>query len=147
AIDGKNLIVGAIFDNNSAGGAYVFDLASTTPTAPVATLNNPNPSAQGSFGRNVAIAGKYAAVGAFFADLGAEDAGAAYVYDLSSASPGTPIATLTEPVPGKYHHFGSGVAISGSRLVVGAEHSGTSGGGTAFVYDLTSPFLTMPIAE
>ena len=49
-------------------------------------------------------------VGADADDTGATDAGSAYVYDLSSATPTVPVATLNNPGPAASDKFGYSVA-------------------------------------
>jgi hypothetical protein len=151
AISGTRILVGAQGDNTTigdAGSAYVFDLNSGTPTMPVATLNNPDPSANDYFGWSVAISGTRVVVGAVYDNTGAADAGSAYVYDLSSGTPVIPVATLNNPNAAVSDFFGSSVAISGSRVLVGArlDDTGATDSGSAFVYDLNSSTPTVPIA-
>lgn len=151
AISGTRVVVGAYWDSTgaaSAGSTYVYDLSSGTPTVPVTTLNNPSPAASDQFGKSVAISGTRIVIGADFDDTGATDAGSAYVYDLSSGTPTVPIATLNNPSPGVNDYFGTSVAISGTRVVVGAsqDDTGASDAGSAYVYDLNSGAPTMPVA-
>ncbi len=151
AISGTRIVVGAWQDDtgaSNAGSAYVYDLTSATPTIPVATLNNPSPAASDDFGYSVAISGTRILVGAPYEDTGAPEAGSAYVYDLSSATPTVPTGTLNKPSPAKYDRFGYCVAISGTRLVVGAfgDDTGATNAGSAYVYDLRSATPTVPKA-
>ena len=144
-------MVGAYLDNTGAtdaGSAYVYDLNSGTPTVPVATLNNPGPAASDYFGYSVSISGSRVVVGALQDDTGATDAGSAYVYDLSSGTPTVPVATLNNPGPAVNDRFGSAVAISGTRVVVGAhqDDTGTTDAGSAYVYDLSSGTPIVPVA-
>jgi len=125
----------------SAGSAYVYDLTSATPTVPVVTLTNPSPAAGDYFGQTVAISGTFAVVGAWLDDTGAANAGSAYVYNLASATPAVPVATLANPNATTNDNFGYSVAISGSRVVVGAVNAGN-----AFVYDLAGAAPTVPVA-
>ena len=154
AISGARVVVGARSDDTGAfdaGSAYVYDLSSGTPTAPIATLNNPGPALSDEFGISVAISGTRVVVGAPFDDTGAADAGSAYVYDLSSGTPTAPTATLNNPGPAAGDRFGISVAISGRRVVVGApfdgdDPTGVFGAGSAYVYDLSSGTPTVPVA-
>src|SRR5262249_44755047 len=57
-------------------------------------VDNPTPAASDRFGDSVAVSGKYLVVGADRDDVGATDSGVAYVYDLTSATPTTPLYTL-----------------------------------------------------
>jgi hypothetical protein len=123
AISGTRIAVGVpnkeipTFDG---GTVYVYDLSSGTPTVPVATLNNPAPAGFDRFGNSVGISGTRVVVGAAMDDAGATDSGSAYVYDLSSGTPTVPVATLNNPAPAPNDQFGGSVAISGTRVVVGA---------------------------
>ena len=151
AISGTRVVVGAHADDTgatNAGSAYVYDLSSGTPTVPVATLNNPSPFANDQFGLSVAISGTRVVVGAHVDDTGATDAGSAYVYDLSSGTPTVPVATLNNPGPAAGDLFGMSVAISGTRVVVGAnaDDTGATDAGSAYVYDLSSGTPTVPVA-
>ena len=151
AISGTRVVVGALWDDTGAfdaGSAYVYDLSSGSPTVPVVTLNNPSPAASDYFGISVAIFGTRVVVGAYFDDMGATNSGSAYVYDVSSGSPTVPVSTLNNPSPAVEDRFGRSVAISGTRIVVGASYDDTSAtdAGTAYVYDLSSGTPTMPVA-
>jgi sulfur relay (sulfurtransferase) DsrC/TusE family protein len=151
AISGTRMVVGARSDDTgaqNAGSAYVYDLSSGTPTMPVATLNNPGPAVEDQFGYSVAISGTRVVVGAWLDDTGMFDAGSAYVYDLSSGSPMVPVATLNNPGPAANDWFGISVAISGTRVVVGAsrDDTGATDTGSAYVYDLSSGTPAVPVA-
>ena len=123
AISGARVVVGAYGDDTqaqNAGSAYVYDLSSGTPTVPVTTLNNPEPAADDFFGISVAIDGARVVVGAYGDDTGASNAGSVYVYGLGSATPTVPLFTLNKPGAAASDFFGVSVAISGTRVVVGA---------------------------
>ena len=151
AISGTRVVVGAYRDNtgaNLAGSAYVYELNSGTPTVPVATLNNPCPEAGDPFGYSVGISGTRVVVGANQDDTGASDAGSAYVYDLSGGTPTVPVATLNNPGPAADDLFGYSVAISGTRVVVGA-YTGRHGSERRrerLCYDLSGGTPTVPVA-
>jgi hypothetical protein len=150
AISGARVVVAASEDNTgatNAGSAYVYDLNSSTPTVPVATLNNPSPDMDDAFANSVAISGTRVVIGAWQDDTGEISAGSAYVYDLAGATPTVPIAILNNPSPGTNFNFGNSVAISGTRVVVGTR-TVVGEGGTAYVYDLgratpTAPLVTL----
>lgn len=151
AISGTRVVVGAWRDDTpalDAGSAHVYDLSSATPTVPVATLNQPSPLANDYFGYSVAISGTRVVVGSHGADTRALDAGSAYVYDLSSAAPTVPVATLNQPSPVAQDYFGFSVAISGTQVVVGshADDTGALNAGSAYVYDLSNPTPAVPVA-
>ncbi len=148
AISGTRVVVGVPFDNTGSGSAYVYDLSSTTPTVPVATLNNPSPGDYAFFGSSVAISGTRLVIGAHGDMTGAANAGSAYVYDMSSGTPTLPVATLNNPSPAEYDNFGTSLAISGTRVVVGAPFDDTEAidTGSVYVYDLGSGTPTVPVA-
>jgi hypothetical protein len=151
AVSGMRVVVGAPGDNTGAqysGSAYVYDLASTTPTVPIATLTNPSPAVSDDFGRSVAISETRVVVGACLDDTEAFDAGIAYVYDLASGTPIVPVVTLTSPSPAASDFLGSSVAISGNLVVVGAtgDDTGANSAGIAYVFDLANAIPTLPVA-
>ena len=149
-ISGMRVVVGAPHDDSAAtdaGSAYIFDLAAATPTVPVVTLTDPMMSVSGAFGNSVAISGARVVVGASFEDAWALFSGSAYVYDLTGAAPTAPLVTLTYPDPDQLDLFGYAVAISGSRVVVGAynKSTGANEDGYAYVYDLSSAMPAVPV--
>jgi hypothetical protein len=115
---------------------------------PVLTLTNPSPAYGDYFGDSVAISGTRLVIGVLFADIGAIDSGAAYVYDLTSFTPAVPVAMFTNPTPGLYDEFGDWVAIDGSNIIVGA-HSDDTGAfdrGAAYVFSLVPALSITPVA-
>jgi hypothetical protein len=133
---------------SDAGGAYVYDLTSATPTVPVATLNNPNPAYFDNFGWSVAISGTRVVVGAVYDDPEVDDVGSAYVYDLASASPNVPVAMLTNPSPAFDDRFGYSVAIDGTTIVIGTPLDDTNGrdSGAAYIFGLVPTLRVAPAA-
>jgi hypothetical protein len=149
AVSGTRMVAGAPKEDTGAtdsGSAYVYDLASATPSNPVFTLNNPTPATGDLFGSSVAISGNWAVVGAGSDDTGVSNAGSAYIYDLASATPAVPKYTLNNPTPASGDGFGGHVAISGSRVVVGAssDNTGATDAGSAYVYELSGSTPTIP---
>jgi len=147
AISGTRVVVGALYDETRAGIAHVYDLASETPAVPKVTLHNPDPADNDQFGQSVAISGSWVVVGAYRDDTNGELSGSAYVFDIASATPTMPLATLSDPTPAEYAQFGFSVAISGKRVVVGAywDDTAAENSGNAYVYDLTSATPTLPV--
>jgi len=83
AISGTRVVVGAQSDDAGAadtGSAYIYDIASGTPSTPIVTLNNPGPAAAGYFGNSAAVDGNLVVLGAFGDDTTAMDAGATYIF-------------------------------------------------------------------
>jgi hypothetical protein len=143
-VSGSRVVVGAPGVDTGAtdaGGVYVYDLTSSTPNAPVVTLNNPSPEASDFFGAVVALSGPRVVVGApgdAATANGTGRAGTAFLYDLASGSPDVPVATLTHPSPAAGDEFGFAVALAGTRAVVGAPRDDLplSDQGSAHVYEL-----------
>jgi FG-GAP repeat len=149
SLSGDRLLVGAPRDDAgapNAGSAYVFDLGSPTPTIPVAVLSNPAPALNDEFGFSVGVSGTNVVIGSRMDDNLAVDAGDVMIYDLSSATPAVPFASLTRPAPNEEDYFGTAVSISGTRIVVGAPGADLAAdeGGAAYVYELNSATSTVP---
>jgi hypothetical protein len=145
ALSGSLLVVGVSDDDTggeSAGSAYVYDLAGATPTAPIAVLKNPAPAADEHFGAAVAISGTTVVVGVpgRFGTL-FHGNGKAYVYEMTSADRTVPTMTLVHPSPSVTDGFGGAVAFSGRRVAVA-----TLTGFRACVFDLDSNTATVPVA-
>lgn len=148
AISGNRVVVGARFNDYGApksGTVYVFDLASQTPTVPVATLYNPQPASDDYFGNAVDISGSRVVVGAHLDDTTATNAGSIYVYDLAGASPTVPL-TINNPTSGTVQ-FGLSVAIDGTKVVAGSpsHHDGNVYAGRVDVFDVASATPSVPV--
>lgn len=142
--DGVRLIVGApgaALPAPGAGAAYVFrrergvwvQQARLAPTVPV-------PGA--GFGREVAIAGNLALVGAPRDDEAANDAGAVYVFRYDGSS-WTQTGKVFATTPEAGARFGTAIALFGSTAIVGAPHSDLAGAdaGAVHVFESTSSSL------
>jgi hypothetical protein len=107
-----------------AGQAFVYDIASTTPTQPIQVLQKVTPVVGDGFGWSVSISGDRIAVGVSDDDTTSRDAGATHVFDLASATPEAPVLVIPQPATSaEPYYFGSTVALSGARLVVAsADH-------------------------
>ena len=150
ALSGSRLATGAHGDNtaaNDAGSAYVYELASGTPTVPARSITTPSPSSDEEFGTSVAITGSMVVVGAYHDDKGATNAGSVYVYDFLSGTPNDPVLTLDNPAPSTNDYFGASVAAAGNLIVVGAfqDDSGNTNTGTVYVYNRSSTTPTVPV--
>lgn len=141
AIDGDTLVVGAtgvdLDDADEAGAAYVFVRQGAT-WKQKARLVAKNPAEDDNFGASVAIDGITIVVGADAHDLGGVliDSGAAYVFIQRSGS-WDQKAMLVSTDIGLGDYFGTSVAISGQRIVVGATQAnltGTRGNGSAYIF-------------
>lgn len=136
SLSGSSLVVGS--PTGGPEGVYLYDLAGTTPSIPALTLIDPSPAENDSFGHSVSISGSHIAVGSPNHDTGVADVGRVYVFDLTSSTPTAPKVTVNSPAVTAGSRFGSGVALSGSRLLVGSELE------VAWVYDLTGATPTEP---
>ena len=153
AVDGNLAVVGVPYidvyafitseSSHDAGEVRVY--AATTGTQ-LLTLTNPSPGVGEFFGWSVAISGTRVVVGAPFDTTDVQLTGSAYVYDLAGAMPATPVLVLTNPTPKFADRFGWSVAISGTRVVVGAsrDDTGTNDAGSAYVYNLVNASPAVP---
>jgi hypothetical protein len=152
AISGDRLVVAAHKNNtgsDDAGSVYVYQLDSATPAVPVLVIDNPEPAIGDWFGYSLSISGDRLVVGAPRDDAGVSNAGRAYVFDLSSPTPGVPVVVVANPAPALNDEFGSAVAVSGTRLLVGSRLDDTLGldAGDVRVYDLSSATPGIPVSS
>lgn len=150
AISGNRVVAGARHNDTGAflaGAAYVFDLTSPTPSSPTLFLENPDPGDSEQFGFFVALSGDRLLVGSPGDDAGGIRPGRAYLYDLASATPRTPVAILENPTPGVFDHFGIAGALVGDRAVIGAFGDDDRGqdAGAAYLYNLSNPLPQNPV--
>ncbi|QDT00671.1 FG-GAP repeat protein [Adhaeretor mobilis] len=89
------------------------------------------------FGYSVAISGNTALVGAFGDDVGGNNSGSAYLFDVTT---GNQLAKLTANDAAAVDRFGGSVAISGNTALVGAfgNDDGGSSSGSAYLFDITT---------
>lgn len=148
-ICGNYAIVGAYLEDDTggtgSGAVYIFDV---TTGFLAHSLTNPNAygsTASDRFGEAVAISTNYAAVGASLEDASSGfSSGVVYIFDLPT---GSLVHTIYNPnaydtVDSDY--FGVSVAISGDRLLVGANGEDDAGGsfsGVVYVFDIPTATL------
>jgi hypothetical protein len=144
AVSGSTAVVGAAGTSSYAGAAYIYVKgASSWPTMPTATLQNPTRDA-GGFGYSAAVSGNSAVVGAYETD---DVAGAAYIYVKgTSAWPTTPTTSLKDPAATPDDSFGLSVAVSGATAVVGAYMTNSSAGAAYMYVSGASGWPTTPTA-
>jgi hypothetical protein len=150
AIAGGRAVIGTRSDDTgapNAGSAYVYNLSAEAPSIPSLILNNPAPIANRRFGAKLALHGATLIVGADD-ETGSIPGGIAYAYDLSSASPGIPLLTLSNPTPAVADKFGLAVSVFENLIVVGNPFEDSFGpdSGAAYLYSLTAVNPTTPIA-
>ncbi len=95
---------------------------------------NPAPAAGDQFGYSVAVVGGNLLVGAPFADMGATDAGVAYLFDGKS---GELLHTFQKPEPAAGDWFGLSVAAVGDNVLIGAlgDDAVVHDGGAVYLFD------------
>ena len=133
SVDDNYAVVGAYFDNNETGCAYVlfFDGSSWITQAKLTASDG---AAGEYFGCSVSISGDNIVVGAYCND----DKGSAYVFTKPVAGWAnmTETAKLTASDGATYDSFGVSVSISGDNIVVGADSDDDNGSssGSAYVF-------------
>jgi RNA polymerase sigma factor (sigma-70 family) len=129
AVVGDNILIGACGDDvgaNDAGAAYLFDSNGTL----VQTFHSATPAAGDYFGMAITALGSKILVGAPGEDVGATDAGAAYLFDAS----GTLLQTFQDPAAADYDWFGTAVVLVGSNILVSAPGDDSAGTDAGVVY-------------
>ncbi|MBS1796067.1 MAG: hypothetical protein JSS81_19605 [Acidobacteria bacterium] len=140
AISGDTVVVGASNDdfgfNTDQGTAYIFVRSGTVWTQQ-AQLIAAGGAANDFFGTSVSISGNTVVVGTYLDDVGANaDQGSAYVF-VRSGTIWTEQPPLTASDGAADDRFGSGVAISGNNMIVGAIFDDVGANiqqGSAYVY-------------
>jgi hypothetical protein len=137
AVAGNWAVVGAPGDDAAgldSGAAYVFDVRTGRQLAKLAAGLDPGDF----FGGSVAVSGNLCVVGATGDDDKGSLAGAAYVFELPS---GGLIRKLVAWDGASEDDFGTSVAISGTRVLVGSPwdaNPGGNGAGAGYVFDAFS---------
>ena len=135
SISGNNILIG----EPGTETAYLFD--ATTGNL-LKTINNPTPATKDYFGTSVSISGNNILVGAPYSDTGANDAGAAYLFD---ATTGNLLYTFQKATPNTYDYFGNSVSISGNNVLVGVydDDTGANDAGAAYLFltNTSVPYL------
>jgi filamentous hemagglutinin family protein len=134
---GTNALVGALGDSTGAveaGSAYLFNGATG---ALLQTFNNPNPGAGDLFGRSVAAVGSNVLISSHSSDIGATNAGVAYLFDGTT---GALLQTFLNPngTAGAGNEFGWAVAAAGSNVIIGShfDNIAAPAAGAAYIFDL-----------
>jgi outer membrane protein assembly factor BamB len=134
AISEQYALVGA----NQAQAAYVFDVQTGAQLRKFSDPNAP-PTFGFGFGIAVAVDGNIALVGDPSDDAKGSDAGAAYMYNITS---GQLVRTFSPAEPFSIGHgFGADVDVEGNTIVIGAPGapgSFNSSSGAAYVYDVAT---------
>ncbi len=131
AVSDQWAVVGAPYDDemgSKSGAAYVFDVANGQQ---VRKLKASDGEAGDRLGFSLAMDGDLAIIGAWGDDDGADESGAAYVFDVKT---GEELFKLSASDAMADDRFSSSVAINGKRAIVGTFRSGFIQG-TAYVFD------------
>ncbi len=136
AISGNTAIVGSPGSSGS-GSVYVFDV---TTGAQLFELTGSDTSAGDKFGVRVAMNGNIAIIGASRNDAEGNDAGAAYLFDLTDPSNPVEIRKLVASDARGTSQFGLSVAIDGDTAIVGARFAtgGFASSGAAYLFDVNT---------
>lgn len=138
-VSGNYAIVGDYIDDSlgtNTGIAYIIDV---TTGSVVHTLTEPSPSSNNYFGRDVAIDGNYAVVGAYG---NGGNIGKAYIFNVTT---GNVLHTLDNPTGLSDRRFAYNVAISGTNVLVGAQYESSGGypaAGKVYMFSATTGSLT-----
>ena len=148
AIDGNYLLVGAPFvdadaSTTGSGAAYIFERDAATgqwPATETYKLDPTNNDANDKFGYSVALSGTTAVVGAYQDSAPDANTGSVYIFErvtVDSVVSWTQQQNMVSNNIAANDAFGTSVAISGGRVVVGApfEDVGGSASGAAYVFE------------
>ena len=138
SIEGDFAIIGAYRDDtagSNTGSAYIYNITTNTL---IHSIHNPDTSG-GYFGTSVALRDGHAVIGATLSNPGTGVAeGMVHVYDATS---GVLLNDISNPLPDHQDLFGSGVAIDGINIIVGASQDdvGDTNAGIAYLFQLAGP--------
>ncbi len=123
ALNGTTLVVSAELKDSAKGAVYIFEKGATEWTQ-TGKLLSPNPDGNNYFGSDIAIDDDYLIVGESNGEVNTNNSGVAYIYKKDSNGSYALRATL-EPdgEVSSSNYFGESVAISGSRVAVGAPNN------------------------
>ena len=119
SIDGDRALIGAEWDDNppGSGAAYVFERGLTGWTQ-TAKLVDATGQYDDSFGQSVALSGRFALIGAPYAELGSDTVGAVLLFEETSSG-WAPIRKLHAGDAQHKERFGISVAMQGGTAIVG----------------------------
>ena len=140
AVSDTRIVVGAIQDDNEVGSAYIFDI-NGNELAKIQAFDPPGTSdavQYSYFGTKVAVSDNRIVVGAFGYPLQEggypDNTGAAFVFDID----GNELAKIRSSDLQGGDYFGVSVAVSDTRIVVGAMLEDTTAvdAGSAYIFDI-----------
>ena len=137
SIRGDTIVVGAV-GSSSTGAAYIFEKPTTgwANMTPTAKLTASDEAANDYFGFDVAISGDTVVVGARLDDDDGDNSGSAYIFEKPTIgwTDMNETAKLTAKDAAAHDNFGTGVAIDGDTVVIGAEGDDDNGDTSGSVY-------------
>ena len=138
AASNTRIVVGSWSEDataSDAGSAYIFDINGTQ----LAKIQASDAAASDRFGFSVAASNTRIVVGAPWEDTTGTDAGSAYIFDIN----GTQLAKIQSSDIQLNDRFGTTVAVSDTRIVVGApnEDTSASNAGSAYIFDINGTQL------
>lgn len=132
AIDGSNILVGAINNDDGAtnsGSAYLFD----TSGAAITEYHHPSPASSDNFGLAVALDKNNALIGAPFDNSNVfSNSGMAALFNSATDLPSQ---SFFESTQGSSNNFGLELAIDGNYALIGSPNNNR---GTAYLFDITT---------
>lgn len=150
AISNTNIVVGAPdkADNGlESGAAYIYRLSTSSVSKLIIPLNLYNGK---RFGTSLSISGNMVAVGAPLKLNDGTKQGSVFIYNADSASflfqldPPQQNSISTRNIDNINDNFGSSVAISDTKIAVGAYTDGEKGNesGSVYLYNINGGFMT-----
>ncbi|RKY82076.1 hypothetical protein DRQ11_14700, partial [candidate division KSB1 bacterium] len=129
AIDGDYAIVGAVYDDNRAGSAYIFKRVGEDWIEQDILRASDRQAGDWFGGWSVSIRGDYAAIGAVGKD---SYTGSAYIFKrIGESWVEQAILTASDGIPGD--QFGNGISVNGDYLIVTAPYANNSTG-AAYIF-------------
>jgi hypothetical protein len=130
-IDGDHAVIGAPGFNYLRGTAFVFE-RSDGIWEQIAMLLGSDSALSDQFGRAVSVSGDYALIGAPYNDAMGDSSGAVYAFERQPDGSWVQVQKLVAGDAVTYAAFGSALAQSGSRAVIGAPGGSSF---SAYVFD------------
>lgn len=134
SISGDYALVGAHYDSNNTGAAYIFTRQGST-WIEQQKLTASDGSEYDRFGSSVSISGDYALIGAYRYDDNGERFGSAYIF-IRDGTTWTEQQKLTASDGMKGDNFGCSVSISGDYALVASSYADDNGdlSGSAYIF-------------
>jgi len=133
SIDGDYALIGASYDDNERGSAYVFKRNGTTWTEEQKLLASDR-AEDDNFGWSVSLNGDYAFIGSHCDDNeNGNYAGSVYVFTRSGTT-WTQQAKLMASDGAAYDYFGQAISIDGDYALIGAPFDDDDNKGSVYVF-------------